>query len=185
VFILYAVPLGLLLGVALHGRLGGLATLRFDGMSVIFAALLIQTVLFGTPLGDAIGFEAATSLYVGTTASVLVALAGNVRTPGIALAVAGAAANLLVILANGGRMPASEAAYAQLGWSAYGAYTNTAFVPDARLGFLGDVIPLPAWLPFTNVVSIGDLLIGAGIAATIALAMRRGAAPGRPRIALA
>ena len=29
---------------------------------------------------------------------------------------------------------------------------------------LTDVIALPAWLPFTNIISIGDLLIGAGIA---------------------
>ena len=31
---------------------------------------------------------------------------------------------------------------------------------------------LPAWLPFANVFSVGDVLIGIGVAATIALAMR-------------
>jgi hypothetical protein len=185
VFILYAIPLGLVLGFALQGRLSGLSTLRFDGGSVIFAALLIQVVLFSTPLGDALGFEAATALYLGSTLSVLIALLGNVRTPGVVLAVMGSALNLLVIVANGGTMPASAAAYAALGWSASESYSNTGFLAQPVLPFLGDIIPLPAWLPFTNVVSVGDLLIGAGIVATIALAMRRGPIGDRPRMALA
>lgn len=185
VFILYAVPIGVVLGFLLHGRLSGLSTLRLDGVSVILAATLIQIVLFGSALGDAIGFEAATSLYVGSTLSVLIALAGNLRTPGMVLTVIGSAMNLTVIVANGGRMPASESAYATLGWTASATYTNTAFVADPALPFLGDFIALPAWLPLTNVVSIGDLLIGAGIVATIALAMRRHRVAGRPRMALA
>ncbi len=32
---------------------------------------------------------------------------------------------------------------------------------------------MPPWMPFSNVFSVGDVLIGAGVAATIALAMRR------------
>jgi multisubunit Na+/H+ antiporter MnhE subunit len=39
---------------------------------------------------------------------------------------------------------------------------------------LTDVIVLPAWLPFTNIISIGDLLIGVGIAVVIAVAVRAG-----------
>jgi hypothetical protein len=39
---------------------------------------------------------------------------------------------------------------------------------------LTDVIPLPQWLPFTNIVSIGDILIAAGIVVVIAAAMRAG-----------
>ena len=31
---------------------------------------------------------------------------------------------------------------------------------------------LPSWLPFANVFSVGDVLIGIGVAVTIALAMR-------------
>jgi hypothetical protein len=185
VFILYAIPIGLLLGFALRGRLSGLSTLRLDGVSVIFAALLIQVVLFGTRLGDAMGTEAATVLYVGSTLSVAIALLGNVRTPGMALAVAGAASNLVVIVANGGTMPASAAAYATLGWSTPVGYTNTSLLEAPVLPFLGDVIPLPAWLPMANVISIGDLLIAAGIAATIALSMRRGPASPAGRTAFA
>jgi hypothetical protein len=36
------------------------------------------------------------------------------------------------------------------------------------------VIPLPDWLPFTNIVSIGDILIAVGIVVVIVAAMRAG-----------
>jgi hypothetical protein len=35
---------------------------------------------------------------------------------------------------------------------------------ETRLSTLGDVIPEPAWLPKNNVISIGDLLLGLGLA---------------------
>ena len=36
---------------------------------------------------------------------------------------------------------------------------------------------MPRWLPFANVFSVGDLLIGAGIALVIVLAMRSARGP--------
>jgi len=36
------------------------------------------------------------------------------------------------------------------------------------------VIALPGWLPFTNIVSIGDILIALGIVVVIVAAMRAG-----------
>ena len=57
-------------------------------------------------------------------------------------------------------------------------YTNSSPDRRARAPPLTDIFAMPAWLPFANVFSIGDVLIGVGVAATIALAMRRGAAAG-------
>ena len=36
--------------------------------------------------------------------------------------------------------------------------------PETRLTGLGDVLPEPAWLPGANVVSVGDLVLAAGLA---------------------
>jgi hypothetical protein len=36
--------------------------------------------------------------------------------------------------------------------------------PNTQLNWLGDLIPEPAWLPKNNVISIGDLLLGSGLA---------------------
>ena len=41
---------------------------------------------------------------------------------------------------------------------------------------LTDIFALPAWLPLHNVFSIGDVLIGVGVAVVIVVGMRRGAA---------
>jgi hypothetical protein len=32
-----------------------------------------------------------------------------------------------------------------------------------HLGFLGDVLPMPSWMPLANVFSIGDVLIAVGV----------------------
>ena len=71
-------------------------------------------------------------------------------------------------------MPADPAALASVGDRAAGQ-TNSVVVADPALRPLTDIFALPAWLPFANVFSVGDVLIGIGVAATIALAMRRGA----------
>jgi hypothetical protein len=43
--------------------------------------------------------------------------------------------------------------------------------PDTVLPWLADVLPQPAWIPRPNVVSVGDLLLAAGIAAWVFGAM--------------
>jgi hypothetical protein len=61
-------------------------------------------------------------------------------------------------------MPASADALRTAGRSAReAAFTNSEVVAHARLAFLGDVLPLPAWMPFANVFSVGDVLIAVGL----------------------
>ena len=69
------------------------------------------------------------------------------------LVAAGAACNLAAIVANGGYMPTSASAAAEFGRSAPEAYSNSAIVVSPALAPLTDVIPLPQWLPFANIVS--------------------------------
>jgi len=38
---------------------------------------------------------------------------------------------------------------------------------------LTDIFALPRWMPLANIFSIGDVLIGIGVAIAIAAAMRR------------
>jgi hypothetical protein len=52
-------------------------------------------------------------------------------------------------------------------------YTNSIVLTDPALPFLTDVFAMPTWMPAANIFSIGDVLLGAGVALTIALAMRR------------
>jgi hypothetical protein len=171
VFILYAIPVGLVAGWLLGGRLDGLAAVRFRLAPLAILALVVQLVLF-SPLADGLGADVGRAIYVASTALVLLVVIANLRLTGVPLVVLGAASNLAAILANGGSMPASPDALAAIG-AAIGPHTASAIVADPALEPLTDVFATPAWLPLANVFSVGDVLIGVGIAVAIAAAMRR------------
>jgi len=113
---------------------------------------------------------------VASEVAVLAAVLRNLAIPGVAIIAIGAVGNLAAIIANGGRMPADPAALRSAGLEVQGI-TNSTVVADPVLRPLTDIFAIPAAVPFANVFSIGDVLIGIGIAATIAMAMRRGRQP--------
>ena len=60
----------------------------------------------------------------------------------------GGALNALTIAANGGQMPASEAAVRAAGLPVdVDRFVNSGVLEDPRLAWLGDVFASPAWLP--------------------------------------
>jgi len=176
-FMLYAVIAGVAVGLLARGRLGALADLRVRWAPLAVAALLLQVALFSAPVSAVIG-SIGPPIYVGSTAAVLVVVLRNVRIPGLALVAIGAASNLAAIAANGGYMPASADALASLGASISAGYSNSSATAAPALAPLTDIFALPAWLPLANIFSIGDVLIGAGIACAIVVQMRAGP-PGR------
>lgn len=173
---LYAIPVGLLAGFLLGGRLEGLATLRVAWAPIAVVALLVQVLLFSSPLGDAVA-GAGPAIYVASTAAVLAVVVRNARLPGLAIVALGAVSNLAAIVANGGYMPADPGALALAGLDPSRGYSNSIVTNRPALGPLTDIFALPAGVPMANVFSIGDVLIGLGIACTIALAMRRRGEP--------
>jgi len=173
-FILYAIAIGLLFGLIAGGRPAGLAdlTLRWPWLMVV--GLLVQVALFSTPVTDRIG-ALGPPVYVASTALVLAAIWMNRRIPGMLIVAIGAGCNLSAIVANGGFMPADPATMAALGKGDPTTYSNSAIVADPALRPLTDIFVLPEWLPFANVFSVGDILIGLGVAVVIVVAMRRSA----------
>jgi hypothetical protein len=170
-FVIYALPIGLLLGLLLGGRLAGLADLKFRWAALAIAGFMAQVILFSEPVSQRVG-AFGPPIYVASTTLVLLAVIANVRIRGMALVAIGAASNLAAIVANGGYMPASAAAAAAIGRDPIVNYSNSAIMPSPALEPLTDVIALPTWLPFTNIVSVGDLFIGVGIVVVIVAAMR-------------
>ena len=177
VFILYAIVAGLAIGRLLDGRFDNLGTLSFRWTWVAIAGLAAQVVLFSGPVSAAVG-DAGAPLYVASTVAVLGFVLRNVRIPGMSVVALGAGLNLVAIAANGGTMPASGTALASLGGGTSGGYINSRELVAPVLLPLGDVFALPSWMPFANVFSVGDVLIGAGIFVVIVAAMRRGLAEG-------
>jgi len=175
VFILYAVLAGLVIGRVTGGSVARLGDLRFSWAPLIVVGMFVQLLLFSTSLGDALGM-AAPLVYVASNVAVLVAVWKNRSIPGLPLVLVGGAANLLAICANGGYMPVSYAALTALGRGAPDGYVNSRFVDGAVLGPLTDQFAMPAWMPMANIFSVGDVLIGVGVAIAIAAVMR-GRAP--------
>lgn len=177
-FILYAIPIGIAVGYLLGGRLEQLSHLRFRWAPIAMLGLAVQVALFSDPLAEVVG-TAGPPIYVASTAAVLVAVLRNLDIPGLAIVALGAASNLVAIVANGGSMPADPAALASIGGIEPG-YSNSTVATDPALGPLTDIFVLPAWVPFNNVFSIGDILIAVGVAATIVVAMRARRPTGTP-----
>jgi hypothetical protein len=178
-FILYALPIGLLIGLLLGGRPAGLAAIRFRWPGLVLFGLVLQLILFFGPVAERIG-DLGVPIYVGSSAIVLIALLRNLAIPGLPVIALGALLNLVAIVANGGYMPVSTGALAALGKSPATGYSNSTQMSDPALAPLTDIFALPPAVPFANVFSIGDLLIGLGIVIAIAVAVRGGASRNLP-----
>ena len=147
----------LLLTVPLAGgRLSRLACLRVRGIWLALGALVLQIVMTS-------GVDAPHAVFVGmhavSYAMVAWALWLNRAVPGLLLIALGGATNAVVIALNGGTLPARAAALAEAGFAVDPERSRTAAcVDDPVLPWLGDIVATPAFLPFRNVISIGDLV---------------------------
>ncbi|MFL5749284.1 MAG: DUF5317 domain-containing protein [Chloroflexota bacterium] len=171
-FILYAVVVGLIVGLLLGGKLSALGEIRFRWWPLVFVGFLLQVVLFPDAVAARVG-DLGPLLYVASTAMVVLAVLRNLDMPGIPLVALGAACNLAAILANGGFMPASPDAMAALGKAQPVIYSNSAVVAHPMLEPLTDIFALPPWLPLNNIFSIGDAILALGVVVVIVTTMRR------------
>ena len=169
---LWAIPIGILAGLLLRGSMDGLLQLRFRWAALAVGGLLVQVVLF-TPFGDDFAGDLSPAIYIASTAAVFIAVVRNLRMPGMAIVAAGALSNLVAITSNRGAMPADPGALAIAGFSGPGDHTNSVVLAEPAFRPLTDIFALPAWLPMANVFSIGDVLIGLGVAIAIVAAMWR------------
>jgi Family of unknown function (DUF5317) len=162
---------GIVLGLLSGGRLGTLGELRIRHVELVYAAILLQIGAFpsgvlpwSTPDG------VARVLWLVSFALLVGFAAVNRAVRGIALVFAGLGCNVAAVLANGGLMPASPHAIRAAGL-AYRLQNNSISTVHPHLAWLTDRWAAPAWIPWGNVYSVGDVLIAAGIIVTIVLAM--------------
>jgi uncharacterized protein DUF5317 len=141
------------------GNLGRLASLRVAGLWTPMLALGLQVVLTTiAPAGHPLLHRAA---HIGTYVAIGLFLWINRQLAGVKLIGVGAFLNALAITLNGDVMPATRAAERLAGMHLRAGFDNSGPVAHAHLAWLGDVIPWPGPLP--NVLSIGDLLVFAGM----------------------
>jgi hypothetical protein len=175
VLLLYSIGIGLICGRLAGGRVGNLEHLQLRWWGLALAGLCAQVVLFSTPVAAVVG-QAGPPLYVLSTLIVLAVVVRNVRHPGLAIVALGAALNLVAIVSNGGVMPSAPEAWLALNGRAVvptDDFSNSVLIgPDTLFPWLGDVFVLPRPLPFANVFSIGDVVIGVGAVVFLVIAMR-------------
>ena len=169
---LWAIPVGVVLGLILRGSLDGLTGLGFRWAQLAVGGLLVQLVLF-TEFGDRLAGDLGPVIYMLSTAAVFVAVVRNWRLTGMPIVAAGALSNLVAITSNGGFMPADAGALALAGFDSSGDHTNSVVLADPAVQPLTDIFALPAWMPLANVFSVGDVLLGLGLVIVIVAAMRR------------
>ena len=148
---------------------GRLPTIRWPWLPI--GAVALQLAIL-PPVSAPVG-EAAPFLYLVSSGAVLACVLRNMRIRGLGLVALGGACNLAAIIANGGHMPVSPEAARSVGQAVASGYTNTAELADAMLKPLTDIIVVAPPLPFANVYSIGDLLIGLGVAIALASTLLR------------
>ena len=180
--IVLGILLGLILGLLARGRLTRLIDVNLRWIGLIFVALALRV---GTQIAIANGVAIADTLrlplYAAAFALLIAGLWANRDHPGITAVVVGAAANGLAIVVNGGFMPVwgPSLTAAGLGTSDLNVGFH-ALLPDQlsaafflHAGPIGDIIPIP--IPFlSNVSSIGDAFIAAGLAWFIFATLVRG-----------
>jgi len=174
--LLLAAAAALMLG----GSLEHWSKRRLRWWPLALLALAIQIPLYSPPLNSWPPMvSAGAAVGVVTMALILVALVRNAISPvqpALLLAALGVALNLTVIIANGGWMPRADAhAPRQIDRGSLDVtVSNTApIASDTRLEWLADTIPQPAWLPLSNLVSPGDLLLSFGAAWWVFAGTRR------------
>ena len=143
------------------GSLERLADTRFRAVPLLILGLALQ-ILFGfwSPswMTDVLGL----TVLIVSNVLVLAWMIVNRALPGLLIAAAGLLMNLAVISANGA-MPVSSDAVRTAGGDeleiSEEGLKHEVLDDDTRLGFLGDIIPIPR----VGIWSAGDLVLAAGL----------------------
>jgi uncharacterized protein DUF5317/MFS transporter/transketolase-like protein len=166
-FLLPALFLGLAFALIVGGKPWRLAYVELRMSELVLLSFITQLLLF-TRSGSWIPEEALRPLHLASYGLLVVFALANLRVRALLPVLAGMGLNAVAIAANGGKMPIStEAARAAGLDNLVGSNVDPA---ADRLWFLGDIFALPYQLPYANIFSVGDLLIGFGMIAFIVMA---------------
>ena len=160
--IVLTLAVALTAGLLRGGSLASLADTRLRWLVLLFEGLIIQVAF---DLWDPPGLTTTGGLAVLLVSNAAVAgfLLLNGRVPGMLIIGLGLLLNTVVITANQA-MPVSAAAAARAGLDPPPRISDDLkherLDSDTRLGWLGDVIPIPG---IKEVLSLGDVVLALGV----------------------
>lgn len=174
--------IGIAIGYLLKGKITNLANLEFKALpllvlSFLFRFLVYREFFLRSNYANQLGgwFQNLSNVLI------LIFLFLNLSQPGLKLLLAGAFGNALAIFLNDGRMPASLEALKLvqhqdviLRINKYDWYPSSLVDNQTQVKFLCDVIPFRFPLKFFEAtISIGDVLILAGLLVLIVKGMKK------------
>ena len=144
------------------GRLAHLSDFKIRSTLLLFGGLALQVVItVVVPDGPDWLHPSA---HVLSYLLVIAFLVRNFALPAMWIVALGGLLNFVVIVANGGVMPATSRALSAVGAkSNSGRFVNSGAISDPNLAFLGDAFALPRGMPLNNVFSVGDILVALGV----------------------
>jgi hypothetical protein len=152
------------------GSLERFAELRVRLLPLALGAFALQLLIFTPFLSAPLVGVGTSGLYVLSMVLALALVAFNRHLPGIVLMAVGVVLNTSAIIANGGTMPLWSPAARIAGTlrmfaaDESGVHNNSTLADaDVRLWLLTDILPVPGWVPFATVYSIGDVLLTLGV----------------------
>jgi len=177
--LLWALVLGLTVGFLRGGSIANLDYLEIRHSWLVFLALVIQLLIFPSFTSEPAVRVGTPYFYVASYGILALFVLFNLRTWQIAFMGFGMGSNFLVIVVNGGYMPASVGSLRHAGNNAVAdSLLNEEICGNVirmtnstHLNFLGDWLYLPDWMPLSTAFSLGDLLIGLGLIAFFGLGM--------------
>jgi MFS family permease len=180
--LLIAGILGVVAGLLAGGRLGNLLSVQLRFGALILLALVLRFATQWLIEQDVdIVDTLRVPLFAVSFSLLVLALWLNRSQPGLLLAMVGVGANGLAILVNAGYMPVFVPAVEVAGLTSadLSPAFHVALPTDLGIDFLlkagplGDVLPIVLGT-FANVISLGDVLLAAGIAWFLFSAIARG-----------
>lgn len=167
ILLLDALVFSTVAALATGGRLRRLGSVKLRGEGILLAVLVFQLVVVRLPLG---GVVPESVLVYGAwvlPGLILVSiLLLNHRSPGFRIATIGVGLNIIVVALNTG-MPVQAASMASVTES-FSSFLESSWlhIPvDAatRLTILADILPVPGPAWHRGLVSLGDVLLVAGV----------------------
>jgi hypothetical protein len=167
--VLIVIGLAVCVGFIAGGSLRPFERLNVHWWGVALAGLAFQAI----PLSDGVGRPMGSAVLAGSYGLLIAFAWVNRRLPALWLVMAGLLLNILVIAVNGG-MPVSAGAIETAGARAddllgSGTAKHHLMGPGDTLEPLADVIGIPP--PIGAVISIGDVLLYAGVAVLVVAVM--------------
>jgi Family of unknown function (DUF5317) len=166
--LLASLALGLIAGILTGGKLGNVANIRFRWPWFVVGALVLREATVFSPLSRVEGVQ---YVYAAALAGLIAWTLWHIdRLRGAWIVAVGATLNLLVVLANGARMPVAAALAGPLVQRGH-AGQYVVMGSDSNLTWLADWIGVPG--PLGGAYSPGDVVVALGIATVAFCATRQ------------